>query len=82
MSKKHLMLDRYNMINNLLRAYYLEVVDLAQSNPSIFSDGKFAQDDPSGFARKQTAEYKIALQDKTTPELSAIYKDYLKDLEA
>lgn len=73
---------RARIISTLLKEYYDETLEEAQSNPRSFGDDSpSAEEDPRALARHYTENFRDALNQKERKYLEYLFANHIKDHE-
>ena len=74
--------SRTKMINALLKEYYEETLEQAQTNPKSFGgNSDVAEEDPNALAKLYAKDYRKALMSRQRESLEILYANYIKDAE-
>lgn len=74
--------SRTKMINALLKDYYEETYELAQTNPKCFGNSEtIATKDPKSFAKSYAKDYRQVLMSRERDYLEILYANFVRDNE-
>lgn len=74
--------SRTKMINALLKEYYEETLEQAQTNPNSFGDkSDVAEEEPTVLAKLYAKDYRKALMSRPRESLEILYANFVKDAE-
>lgn len=74
--------SKTNIINALIKDYYEETLEQAQTNPKSFGDNtSIAEEDPKILAKQYTKDFRQALNLRDREALELLYANLLKEHE-